>query len=119
MHPGLPETSKMESFVTIIKGYKPLTMVARLSILDVCGGLGCAFDFMGSLTIREEFLFSLKCSSGFSSQPLYKTIKEFLNKSGIDISDCRKQDFIICKHVFATCRDKVIPCFGWEGYFFI
>ena len=32
----------MESFATIVNGFQPLTIVAKLSILDVYGGLGYA-----------------------------------------------------------------------------
>ena len=37
-------TSKMESFATIVNGYKPLTIVAKLSILNVFGSPGYASD---------------------------------------------------------------------------
>ena len=42
--------------------------------------------------IREEFVPFLECSYGLSSQSLFKTIKEFLDSGGVDISDCRGQD---------------------------
>lgn len=32
------QTSKMKSFATVVKGQKLLTIVAKLSILEVCGG---------------------------------------------------------------------------------
>ena len=35
----LPQTSRMESFAKILSGLKPLTIVAKLSILDVYGNL--------------------------------------------------------------------------------
>ena len=33
------ETSKIESFTTIVNGQKPLIILAKLCILDVCAGL--------------------------------------------------------------------------------
>ena len=33
---GLPQTSKMKSFATIVSSFQPFTVVARFSILDVC-----------------------------------------------------------------------------------
>ena len=32
----------MDSFATIINGCKPLRIVAKLFILDICGGVDCA-----------------------------------------------------------------------------
>lgn len=32
--------SKMGSLVTILKGFYPLTIVSKLSVVDVCGGSG-------------------------------------------------------------------------------
>ena len=32
------QDSKMESFATIVNGFQPIIIVAKLSILDVCGG---------------------------------------------------------------------------------
>ena len=43
--------------------------------------------------IRQEFVSFLECSYGLSGQSLYRTIKEFLASAGIDISDCRGQDY--------------------------
>ena len=43
--------------------------------------------------IREEFVPFLECSYGLSSQSLFKTIKEFLDSDGVDISDCRSQGY--------------------------
>ena len=34
------ETSKMESFATILKCHKPRTFIAKRSIIDVCGSPG-------------------------------------------------------------------------------
>ena len=33
------QTSKMESFATIVNGWKPLPIVAKVSIFDIYGGL--------------------------------------------------------------------------------
>ena len=33
-----PQTSKVQSFATVINGFEPLTVAAKLSTLDVCGG---------------------------------------------------------------------------------
>ena len=44
-------------------------------------------------TIREEFVSFLECSYGLSGQSLLKTIKEFLDSHGIDISDCRGEGY--------------------------
>ena len=38
-YPGLPQTSKVDLFETIGKGFEPLTFVAKLSILDIAGVL--------------------------------------------------------------------------------
>ena len=38
--------SKMESFATIVKGRKLLTIVAKLSNVDVCGGPGYAYEIL-------------------------------------------------------------------------
>ena len=52
--------------------------------------IGLIFRFVDkSSTIREEFVSILECSYGLSGQSLFKTIKEFLDSNGIDISDCR------------------------------
>lgn len=39
------QTSKIESFVTIVNAWKLITIVARLSILDLCYGSGYAFVY--------------------------------------------------------------------------
>ena len=39
---------KMQSFATIVHGYKSLTIAVKLSILDVCEGPGFASDLMTS-----------------------------------------------------------------------
>ena len=39
------QTSKIESFVTIVNAWKLITIVARLSILDLCCGSGYAFVY--------------------------------------------------------------------------
>ena len=36
--------SMMESFPTIVKGWKLLTIVSKLSILGLCGGPGYAYE---------------------------------------------------------------------------
>ena len=46
-----------------------------------------------SSTIREAFVSFLECSYGLSDQSLFKTIKEFLDSNGIDISDCKGQGY--------------------------
>ena len=33
-----PQKSKIESFATIVNGFEPLNVLAKLSILDFCGG---------------------------------------------------------------------------------
>ena len=38
-------TSKTESFASIVNGYKPLTIVAKLSIVDALRSPGYAFGF--------------------------------------------------------------------------
>ena len=56
--------------------------------------IGLIFRFVDkSSTIREEFVSILECSYGLSGQSLFKTIKEFLDSNGIDISDCRGQSY--------------------------
>ena len=40
--PILPQTSKMEHFEITVNGCQPLVVVAKLSILDVCGSPGKA-----------------------------------------------------------------------------
>ena len=42
---GLLQISKMKSFATIVKDYEPLSFVAKLHILDVCGSLGYTSGF--------------------------------------------------------------------------
>ena len=39
-----PQAAKTESFATIVNGFLPLNIVAKLSILDVCGGPGYASE---------------------------------------------------------------------------
>ena len=41
-YPGLQETSKMKHFSAIVNCFQPFTIVARLSILDVCKSAGYA-----------------------------------------------------------------------------
>ena len=41
-----PRISKMQRFATIVYALQPLTMVAKLSILNVCGGSGYVSDFL-------------------------------------------------------------------------
>ena len=36
---GLLQTSKMERFVIIVNGWKPLTIIAKRSILDIAAAL--------------------------------------------------------------------------------
>ena len=50
---GLPQTSKMESFATVVNGWTPLTIVAKLSILDVCGGPDYASGLEGYRIFRQ------------------------------------------------------------------
>ena len=38
--PGLLQTSKMECFVKTLTGFQKLTIIAKLSILDVCENSG-------------------------------------------------------------------------------
>ena len=35
--PGISQTSKMESFTTVVSGWKLKTVIVKLSILDACG----------------------------------------------------------------------------------
>ena len=42
----------MESFGTIVNGFWPLTLVVKLSILDVCGGPGNASRKMRETKIQ-------------------------------------------------------------------
>ena len=42
---------------------------------------------------REEFIFFLECSYGLSGQSLYRTINEFLDSVGVDISNCRGKSY--------------------------
>ena len=56
--------------------------------------LALIFRFVNKKTnIREEFVSFLEYYYGLSGQSLYRTIKEFLVLVGIDISDCRGQDY--------------------------
>ena len=44
--PGLLETSKMECFVKTLTGFPKLTIIAKLSILDVCENSGKGSGFL-------------------------------------------------------------------------
>ena len=44
-------TSKMERFVIIVNGWKPLTIIAKLSVLDVAAALDPPLQKMQSLKI--------------------------------------------------------------------
>ena len=44
---------KIESFAKIVNGWKPLTIVAKFSILDVCGGL----NYISALQTGINFLY--------------------------------------------------------------
>ena len=44
-HPGPPQTSKIERFATLVNGWKPLTNVANLFILDIFRGPDCIFEY--------------------------------------------------------------------------
>ena len=39
-YPGLPKISKMEGLEVIVNNFYPLTIVVKLSTLDVCGSRG-------------------------------------------------------------------------------
>ena len=38
--PGTPQISKIGSVLTVVNGFQSLTIVVKLSIIDVCGDLG-------------------------------------------------------------------------------
>ena len=46
--PAFPQTSKMKSFVTIVKGFQTLTIFEKLSIVDVsvCPGYGSGMMYL-------------------------------------------------------------------------
>ena len=55
------QTSKMESFATIINGLWLLTILTKLSILDVCGGNASEIRFVFEEPSPKQ---SLKCDHG-------------------------------------------------------
>ena len=50
---GLQQISEIESLATIVYRFYPLTIVAKLSILDVCGSPGYASEFGKAVTVED------------------------------------------------------------------
>ena len=64
-YPGLPQTTKMESFETTVNGFQLLFIVAKLSILEVCRRPGSASGNIGH--IQRFCRFSDILNNGFIS----------------------------------------------------
>ena len=78
----------VEKLVAEVKESKYYTTLAdEATDRSLSGQIALIFRFVDkSSTIREKCLFFLECSYGLSGQSLFKTIKEFLDSNGIDIS---------------------------------
>ena len=65
---GPPQTSKMESFEKVINAWTPWTIVAKLSILDMCSVLNTPMHslFLKCVYKVEIFLYLQNLTSSFS-----------------------------------------------------
>ena len=53
---GLPQASKRKSLAITVHSFQPLTIIATLSILDVCRGPGtCAYQGVRNISFLENF----------------------------------------------------------------
>ena len=57
-----PQTSKLDGFATIVNSLSPLTIDAKLSILDVCGGPGYGFSPKNLIDFLQELTVKLLCT---------------------------------------------------------
>ena len=59
MQSGPLKISRMKRSATLVNSFQPLTNVENLSILDVCGGPGCASDIISLESIKLKILLAL------------------------------------------------------------
>ena len=59
--PGYQQTSRMESFATLVDDCKPLVIVVKLSILIICGNPGCV-SIMGQKMFGQTLIDIWSCS---------------------------------------------------------
>ena len=85
----------VEKFVVHVKDIKYYTiLVDEATDCSLKEQIALVLRFVDkNSTIREKFVSFLECSYGLSDQLLFKTIKEFLDSNGIDISYCRGQGY--------------------------
>ena len=85
----------VEKFVVHVKDIKYYTiLVDEATDCSLKEQIALVLRFVDkNSTIREKLVSFLECSYGLSDQLLFKTIKEFLDSNGIDISYCRGQGY--------------------------